>query len=277
MENMMEKIKYGCQTYPWKMAQGKYEGNLPHIVQTAAKAGFEGLEAELVMMGSWLDDPEKSQKVFEENGIELTALVFHQSCKAKRLDEQESTLLDKVLEFLTAFPHSRLMVSHQANPGERSENREILRNNRENLMSCLDEIADRAGEYGIVAAFHPNSSVKSLFRTRDDYLLMFEMLAKTDMGYAPDIGHIVNGGMDPMEILQLGRNKIRHVHFKDYYRENEWAVMGEGCIDYPKVVRYLEETNYKGWIMVEDESTRAVDDPDGVVIADGAYVAGFRK
>ena len=73
------------------------------------------------------------------------------------------------------------------------------------------------------------------------------MLERTDVGYAPDIGHIVNGGMDALKVLKMARGKIRHVHFKDRKADGSWAVMGEGEIDYPGIVRYLEETGYGLW------------------------------
>lgn len=39
----------GRQTYPWKMNQETYAGQMPHIIETAAAAGFQGLEAEFCM------------------------------------------------------------------------------------------------------------------------------------------------------------------------------------------------------------------------------------
>ena len=48
--------------------------------------------------------------------------------------------------------------------------------------------------------------------------------------------------------------------------------MGEGKIDYPAIIKYLAETGYLGWIMVEDESPRAEIDSDGVVAEDGKYM-----
>lgn len=40
-------------------------------------------------------------------------------------------------------------------------------------------------------------------------------------------------------------------------------------------MNYLRETEYAGWIMVEDESPRAEKDSDGVVKEDGNYMAQF--
>jgi inosose dehydratase len=48
--------------------------------------------------------------------------------------------------------------------------------------------------------------------------------------------------------------------------------MGEGVIDFPRIVRYLRSIGYKGWIMVEEESKKAVADPDGAMLANSRYV-----
>lgn len=129
-----------------------------------------------------------------------------------------------------------------------------------------------AAEAGIVCCFHPNSAKNSLFRTEEDYEAMFELIQPIAIGWAPDVGHIENGGMSAIEQMKAHRDLIRHVHFKDRIAQNEWAVMGEGKIDYPAIIQYLAETGYLGWIMVEDESPRAETDSDGVVAEDGKYM-----
>ena len=105
--------------------------------------------------------------------------------------------------------------------------------------------------------------------------MLFELMDRTRVGWAPDVGHIVNGGMDALTLLKEGRSRICHVHFKDRAADGAWAVMGKGDIDYPAIVRYLKESGYGGWIMVEDESPEAERDSDGVVLRDGAYMKQF--
>ena len=271
----MSKILYGCQTYPWKMNQEKFAGDLPHIAQVTAQAGFQGLEAEICMLGEYFEDAERTKAVLQENGLELAALVLHQPWCGEKETDEEAALSDKAIAFLEHFPRARLMVSHHAGKDPRPEGEALLAR-RKNLIACMSSVANRAAERGIVTGYHPNSARNSLFRTREDYEVLFELLAQTDVGYIPDIGHIVNGGMDALEILKLSRDKIRHVHFKDRIAQNQWAVMGEGTIDYPAIIRYLEDTGYGGWIMVEDESPKALSDSDAVVRADGAYITPYK-
>lgn len=270
----MGNIKIGCQTYPWKMNQKQFAGDVPHMVKTAAHAGFQGLEAEIGMLGGYFEKPEMTRGILEKHGIQLAALVLHQPWEGEAESKEEEELTRKAISFLKFFPFAKLMVSHHAGTKSREEGK-ALQKRRENLLSCMNQVAARAGEAGIVTCYHPNSAKNSLFRNKEDYQVLFAMLERTDVGYAPDIGHIVNGGMDALEILKAARGKIRHVHFKDRKADGDWAVMGEGEIDYPGIVRYLEETGYGGWIMVEDESPLAEKDSDGVVRMDGEYMKRF--
>lgn len=92
------------------------------------------------------------------------------------------------------------------------------------------------------------------------------------VGYAPDSGHIARGGMDPVVVFREYASVIRHVHFKDMTEDGVWAEMGQGFIDFKGIVRVLEQSDYRGWIMIEDESPRAEVNPDTVTQANGEYI-----
>ena len=44
----MYNLKFGCQSYPWKM--GKHFGQLPRMLKVAAEAGFRSIECEIDMV-----------------------------------------------------------------------------------------------------------------------------------------------------------------------------------------------------------------------------------
>lgn len=73
-----------------------------------------------------------------------------------------------------------------------------LKERRQNLLSCMDSVVSRAGEAGIVTCYHPNSVKNSLFRTGEDYEVLFEMLDQTDVGYIQEMAHhiAVNEGLE---------------------------------------------------------------------------------
>ena len=239
------KISFGCQTYTWKLNKERFAGDLPHIADVTAKAGYTGLESEIDMLGDYFNRAELTKEIVDGCGISLAAIVLHQD-----------------------------WAGYEESAHDRKEG-DALSERRERLFACMAQVTGRAMESGVVTAFHPNSSVNSLFRTAEDYGVLFEMLDKTDIGLAPDIGHIANGGMDPMDVLVRFRSKVRHIHFKDRSGHNTWALMGNGSIDYSSIVSYLESTGYRGWIMVEDESHEAELDSDKAVFYNGEYIKRF--
>ena len=51
-----------------------------------------------------------------------------------------------------------------------------------------------------------------------------------------------------------------------------WAPNGEGSIDFPRLLKMLDEANYEGWIVFEEESDAAREDPDTATLKNGHYL-----
>lgn len=269
----MNSIMYGCQTYTWQMNVEKFRGQMPHIVEVLAKAGFAGIEAEIIMLGDYYKDWRRFADLLAEHGVEFAALAIHEPWLLAGETEEERANADEAIAFCSHFPGAKLLLGHVAVDPVREHN---LREKQDNHMKCVKEVGRRAAERGVVPVFHPNSSDNSIFRYWEDYEIMLDVLNTCDVGYAPDAGHMANGGIDPLEMIKYAREKVRHVHFKDMAEDHEWATMGTGTIDFVSIIDFLKETDYRGWIVTEDESPDAVADSDAVVRADGEFVLAHR-
>ena len=113
----------------------------------------------------------------------------------------------------------------------------------------------------------------SVFRTSEDYEILIDGLDPSYIGYCPDVGHIAKGGMDPLDIIKKYRERVNLVHYKDMHADHRWAPTGEGTIDFDTITQYLIDTNYSGWIIMEDECDEAITDPDAVTLKDGKFIA----
>ena len=133
-------------------------------------------------------------------------------------------------------------------------------------------VSRRATDAGVPCSFHPNSPETSTNRTEEDYSVILEGLDSSVTGWTPDVGHIINGGMDPLAKMKQYSGLINHVHYKDWDGNPEFALMGEGKVDFFSITRWLSEQDYGGWIICEDEAPQAVDDPDGVTLHDGRWI-----
>ena len=262
----MGNIRIGCQTYTWQMSGAKYLDKLSHIIEIASRAGFAGLEPETQFLGR-LWDPGLMKEALAANHIELAALTLVEDWLHPEETGEERAHADQTIEFLQSFPATVLAIVQM--PGK---DRADLRERQENLLKCVDAIAKRAHDQGLTCTYHPNSPGGSVVRTAEDYEFFLNGLDQSVIGYAPDVGHIAKVGMDPLAIIQQYRSMVNHVHYKDMNSDGVWAAMGDGKIDFVGITAYLRDTGYKGWIIIEDECPRAVDEPDEVTMEDGVYV-----
>lgn len=99
------------------------------------------------------------------------------------------------------------------------------------------------------------------------------------IGLCLDTGHYRFGGGDPLDALQTYRERIWHVHFKDYdpeigeqSRTNRWdyirsvekgvfCELGKGEVDFNGIVNELKSRNYDGWIVVEQDILPGMGNP----------------
>lgn len=264
----MASIKYGCQTYTWQMSYDKYADRLDHIIESVAQSGMTGIEPEICMLGPYNSNPGRLSQDLSNHSLGLGALCLVCDWLGPEETEEERTEADRVINMLEAhFPDTILALCQMP-----QDDRKDLAQRQHNCIACCHDIGKRAGDAGIVSAFHPNSPEGSVFRTREDYGLLLDRLKTDIIGFVPDSGHIAKGGMDPVQIFREYASATRHVHFKDMTAAGTWSELGRGDIDFAGIVQVLKDSNYNGWIMIEDESGRAVEDPDGVTLENGKYI-----
>ena len=103
-----------------------------------------------------------------------------------------------------------------------------------------------------------------------------------------DTGHAVFGGDDPLDVVRRHGDRIRYVHLKDvrsdelhHVRQNgitmaeAWArgvfcPLGQGLVDFPRLVEALRARGYSGWLNVEQDE---VPDAAGKLVPEPAASA----
>lgn len=263
----MSPFRFGSETFTWIMSGEKYLGKMPHICEILKKAGLTGIEPSPWIMGPYFDDPVPMADLLQQYGLQLASIGAGGGFPKATLSEKERSAIERVFDYVSSFPEPRVSLSHG------SRDRSDLAERQRNAMSCINEVGRIATDRGITCAFHPTSGPPSIFRTPEDYKIMLDLLDTQVVGYCADSGHIVNGGMDVYEIFSTYAPVIRHVHVKDITAEKTWAPMGKGIIDFPRLMRTLQEADYDGWICMEEESSDAVTDPDAATLKNGEYLA----
>ncbi len=262
----MEKISLGAEVYTWFMREsGKaYENQLGHMIEMVNKSGFTGIEPMHFWMGDLVDPVLLKEKLDEQN-VKLSGIALVHDWNNPKETEEEKQKADECIALLKQFPGA-LLCTVQMPTG-----RHDLEQRRLNLAANVNAVSKRAVDAGVECSFHPNSPETSINRTAEDYDVILNALDPTVTGWTPDVGHIRNGGMDIIYKMAEFRPLINHIHYKDWDGNPEWALMGEGKIDFEAITQWLVDEGYEGWIMCEDEADAAIEDPDGVTLHDGVY------
>ena len=124
-------------------------------------------------------------------------------------------------------------------------------------------------ETGLRTVFHHH--IGTWVETPQETARLLRMTDPEVLGLVFDTGHYRFGGGDPLVGLQLHADRIWHVHFKDHdprvaeqSRLEGWnglqsvehgvfCELGQGDIDFPAILAKLNELNYQGWIVVEQD------------------------
>ena len=258
---------FGSEVYTWYMAGNgtTHQGRLGHMIEIIAKAGFTGIQPIFTWMGN-LVDPDLFADKLKEQGIELAALALALEWNGSEETEDERKIADNAIALLDRFPKAIL------NTVQIPTGRHDLSSRQKTLVNIVNTISQRAHDKGIACSYHPNSPHSSIIRTSEDYKAVLENLNEKVTGWTPDVGHIINGGMDPLAKMKEYQSLINHVHYKDWNGTPEWTIMGNGKVELLEITQWLKDINYAGWIICEDEGPEALEDPDFVTLHDGNWI-----
>ena len=124
-------------------------------------------------------------------------------------------------------------------------------------------------ETGLRTVFHHHCA--GYVETPEEVDTLMERTDPNLVGLCFDTGHYRFGGGEPLDIFDRHVERIWHVHFKDchpeiaarshkdswdYFQSVENGVfceLGKGDVDFPTFIAELQNRNYDGWIVVEQD------------------------
>ena len=131
--------------------------------------------------------------------------------------------------------------------------------------------------YGLQTVFHHHCA--GYVETPDEIHKLLEYTDKQLVGLCLDTGHYSYGGGNPIEALTQYRDRICHIHLKDYdikvaekARLNQWdyftsvqngifCELGKGSVDFKRFIDELKVHNYSGWAVVEQDVLPGMGNP----------------
>ncbi|MCC7371202.1 MAG: sugar phosphate isomerase/epimerase [Chloroflexi bacterium] len=259
------------------------------MLDAIAAAGYEGVEITWQMLGPWLDRPDKARRAFDARGLALAAVAMSPTSgwTDDSLIPEEEALVGRVLRFLAAFPSPRIgfgggrLIGGLAFPEDVVPPPSAADPARsaafDRMLARYRLTAERAASRGVSAHIHPTSTVDSLIRVQADYDRLADGLADALaaglLQLGPDTAHVVRGDESPARYVERYAAHIGHIHLKDAgARGGPFMPLGAGDAEISTVVERLRTAGYGGWVVAEEESESAADDPATAVRAARAYL-----
>jgi sugar phosphate isomerase/epimerase len=268
----MSNIHIGCQTYTWEMLGNSWTGSVEDMVMMISNAGYAGIEITNTMIGRYYDDPDGFKALLKTYNLDFPAFGFAPlgGFTRKEIIEKEIENIMNGIRFVSHFPGTHLVLA-----GGSSENRDDFDEKFETMCSIYTRAGKLGAENNVPIDVHAHSHAGSIIETEEEYDRLMRATDAASIGWNPDSGHIVRGGVDLPKLLKKYQKRIRHVHIKDADSEGRWKKLGEGIIDFREVFALLEEMNYKGWVIGEEESADAWNDQYESILHNRKYIASL--
>jgi inosose dehydratase len=157
------------------------------------------------------------------------------------------------------------------------------------LARVLETLGREAQDLGHLLAFHGHTG--TFVETPTELDRLAESTDPQLVRLCLDVGHCIVGGGDPVAALRRFGKRVDHVHLKDVaaeplaglrdgtitgfvdsLRARIFTELGSGVLDLSGVLDALAQLDYRGWLMVEQDTTWK---PPSESAAIGRSVLGF--
>ena len=256
-------MKVGHTLLTWDVFRDP--ANIEQGIRDIAELGYAGTETGGGLYDWWEQNrPGRLKAILREAGIPMVTL-FHSGDWTSKAAAPD--LVEKARRWSDAIKGmggEMLMLV----PGGRGESPHGLDDFRQ-MAETMNEAGRIAHAAGIDATMHPHWGTAAESRLEIEVLL--DALDPALVGFAPDTGQIAKGGADPFPVMERWADRIRYVHMKDVSQDWEekrragvplrspegYAEMGQGVIDFRRMMPILERSGFDGWLMAElDEAKR---------------------
>ena len=150
---------------------------------------------------------------------------------------------------------------------------------------------------GLRTVFHHHCA--GFIETPEELDLLLQLTSPERVGLVFDAGHYVHGAgredIDLVAALNRFKERIWYVHLKDLEptiarrsREEEWdyftamrhglyCELGRGCVDFPALLRWLAERDYKGYVLVEQDILPGMGTPKESAARNREYIRSIES
>ncbi len=274
-------IKIANAPCSWGALEFELEGKslgYQQVLSEMVETGYAGTE-----LGDWgfmPSNPDELKKVLDGKSLQLLGAFVPVALANEEAHAAgiELALKTAGLMFDAGYKNAFIVLADEngsveirtKNAGRITPEMGLSENQWKTFAAGAEKVAKAVKDkYGMRTVFHHHCG--GFVETPGEVAKLMELTNPEILGLCLDMGHFAFGGGDPVVALKKYYNRIWHVHFKDfdpkvgqdakennydYFKSVEEGVfceLGKGSVDFESIVKILNEKEYDGWIVVEQD------------------------
>lgn len=278
---MSNIIGVGNAPCSWGVLEFDLEGNAPNyqrVLEEMTASGYTGTE-----LGDWgfmPTEPDALKRVLEEHQLSLLgAFVPVALGNPEAQHPGRQTALETAQLLAAVSDQNPVIVLSDENGTEPTRTQNAGRilpamafseTQWETAAHAANQIALSVyEETGLHTVFHPHCA--GFIERPEEVDILMDATHPRILKLCIDTAHCAYGGGNPIDVIRRYGDRIGHVHFKGYHegiatecRENGlnyfqaiergvFCELSQSTIDFQAVLDALNQVNYEGWIVVEQD------------------------
>ena len=274
-------IKIANAPCSWGALEFDLEGEAPGYVQVLdeiAETGYAGTE-----LGDWGFMPTDPQKLAEEiHGRNLVLLGAFVPVSLRDPSAHEAGIdvavrtarllaaVEGSLPFIVLADENGKIPERTKNAGRVTPEMGLNDTEWQIFAEGATKVAEAVKrETGLRTAFHHHCA--GYVETPAEIEKLMSLTDTRLLGLVFDCGHYRFGGGDPLDGMRKYGQRVWHFHFKDYHpavgrqgaeegwdyfqavRHGVFCELGKGNVNFPALMKELQELGYDGWGVVEQD------------------------
>ncbi|MEP7273287.1 MAG: TIM barrel protein [Acidobacteriota bacterium] len=271
-------IKIGTAPVSWGIMEIEGWGeqqSFSSVLDEMQQAGYVGTE--LGPYDYFPTDAERLTAELSARGLELVAAFVPIPLADAGRHEAGFVEAIRTAELLAAGGAKLVVLADEMNKhrmeiaGRVDETRDGMSDSQwAGAAEILRRVSAGCHERGLDVVFHHHAG--TFIETPGEIERLCESVDSDLLGLCLDTGHYFYGGGDPVEAARKYQSRIRHLHLKDVWppvleavrregvgfleavRRDVFCELGEGGVDFAKVISTLSDAGFNGWAIVEQDT-----------------------
>ena len=240
-------MRVGVQLRPWLIQEPPPA--LEDVLAEAARAGYDSVEIGAHYL-NW-EDPASLAAMLGRHGLSLSGVhvggdIFNPDNVRRVRASLEQVATCAVASGAAYLLYSGLLLEHKTPALRQAE------------LEALNSAAAICARHSLPLLYHNH-----WWEIADDYADLRHYLAHSDparVSFCLDLGWVHRAGGDPDQAIELCAGRAPYFHLRDDTPQQHWMGLGQGVIDFPRLLAQLS-AQHAAWVVVEqDDITGSVTD-----------------